>query len=201
MNTQNRIASAVVALSIIIAVAGCATTTQTGAAIGGIGGALFGGSIGSTIVGAAAGAGIGYLTEQEKQNALQAQADEQRALRESSITDDPDTAYAPSNDNPFVGSTWRVISVEGYEELSEASQALVSFPTNSKVTTLVSRKDGSSDAYVESYGIVDDVLVFSGVEDGESYTVTARFAINNNLMTLTAGDAHLVLQEVEEAGD
>ena len=59
--TIKRIQSGAVALLIALAIAGCATTTQTGAAIGGIGGALLGGGIGSAIVGAAAGAGIGRV--------------------------------------------------------------------------------------------------------------------------------------------
>ena len=190
-----------IAVVVALAVTGCATTTQTGAAIGGIGGALLGGSVGSTIVGAAAGAGIGYLTEQEKQNALAAQREEQRALRQSDISADPGTAYAPANENPLVGSTWRVISVEGYEALDDASQVLISFQTNSKVTTMISYRDGRSDAYVEGYGLIDDYIVFSGTENGEEYTVAVRYSTNNNLMTLSFEDARIVLREVEESGN
>ena len=199
--TTERIRSATIALVVSIAVVGCATTTQTGAAIGGIGGALLGGGVGSAIVGAAAGAGIGYLTDREKQNALQADREERRALQESSLGDDPDTAYTPANENPLVGSTWRVISVQGYDELKDTSQVIISFQTNSKVTTMISHQDGNSVAYVESYGLVENFVVFSGTENGEQYSVAARYVVANKLMTLSIDEARLVLQEVEESGN
>ncbi len=75
---------------------------------------------------------------------------------------------------------------------------MISFQTNSKVTTMVSRS-GDSQAYVESYGVVDDVIVFSGREDGQDYSVAVRFSQSGNLMTLSLDDARLVLEEIEES--
>ena len=51
-----------------------------------------------------------------------------------------------------------------------------------------------------TYGIVDDVMVFSGVEDGEKYTVTAKFVRNASLLSLTFADLEVVLEEIKETG-
>ena len=64
---------------------------------------------------------------------------------------------------------------------------------------MISRKDGSSEAYVESYGVVDDVIAFSGSENGERYSVAVRYSRNGRLMTLSIEDARVVLEEVEES--
>ena len=77
----------------------------------------------------------------------------------------------------------------------------MSFQTNSKVTTMISFQDGNSEAHVESYGLVDNYLVFSGTENGERYSVAVRYVVNNNLMTLSIDEASVVLQEVEESGN
>ena len=176
---------------------GCATTTQTGALVGGLGAGLLSGSVGGAVGGAAVGAGIGYLTEQERQNAETAAGQEDAAVAQASVSQET-TAYRPENANPFVGSTWRVISVEGYPAFADANQVMITFQTNSKVTTMVAR-DGSSEAFVESYGIVDDVIVFSGREDGQDYSVAVRFSQNGRLMTLSLEEARLVMEEIEES--
>ena len=144
----NRTIGVLVSVCILgISSTGCGGgSTGTGAAIGGIGGALLTGSFGGAALGAAAGAGIGYLTEQEKQNARDQVRKDQQALAQSRVTNNPETAYRPKATSPFVGSTWRVISVEGYPALEDANQVVISFQTNSKVTTMISR-DGDAEAF------------------------------------------------------
>ena len=174
-------------------------STGTGAAIGGIGGALLTGSFGGAALGAAAGAGIGYLTEQEKQNARDQVRKDQQALAQSRVTNNPETAYRPKATSPFVGSTWRVISYESEELVGDYSEIIVTFPSNSKVTTMFVRRDGETEVFVESYAVVDDVIVFQGKEDGKEYRVPARFTINDKLLSLKFEDSSFVLEEVEES--
>ncbi|MCK5447755.1 MAG: hypothetical protein KAJ43_06395, partial [Gemmatimonadetes bacterium] len=148
---------------------------------------------------AAAGAGIGYLTEQEKQNARDQVRKDQQALAQSRVTSDPQTVYRPKATNPFVGSTWRVISYESDELVGEYSEIMVTFPSNSKVTTMFVRRDGETEVFAENYAIVDDVIVFQGKEDGNEYRVPARFTLNNHLLSLKFEDSSFVLEEVEES--
>ncbi len=197
----NRTIGVLVSVCILgISSTGCGGgSTGTGAAIGGIGGALLTGSFGGAALGAAAGAGIGYLTEQEKQNARDQVRKDQQALAQSSVTNNPETAYRPKATSPFVGSTWRVISYESEELVGDYSEIIVTFPSNSKVTTMFVRRDGETEVFVESYAVVDDVIVFQGKEDGKEYRVPARFTINNKLLSLKFEDSSFVLEEVEES--
>jgi len=197
----NRTIGVLVSVCILgISSTGCGGgSTGTGAAIGGIGGALLTGSFGGAALGAAAGAGIGYLTEQEKQNARNQVRKDQQALAQSRVTNNPETAYRPKATSPFVGSTWRVISYESEELVGDYSEIIVTFPSNSKVTTMFVRRDGETEVFVESYAVVDDVIVFQGKEDGKEYRVPARFTLNDKLLSLKFEDSSFVLEEVEES--
>ena len=62
-------------------------------------------------------------------------------------------------------------------------------------------RDGDAKAFVEGYGVVDDVIVFTGREDGQDYSVAVRFSQSGNLMTLSLDDARLVLEEIEESAN
>ena len=198
MDTRKLAILCLLLVAACLVLSACATKTGTGAAIGGIGAALLTGNTGDIATGAAIGAGIGYLSEQEAAQKREEEEKKQETIQKSKITDDPDTAYRPANTNPFTGSTWRVINLQGETWLADYRQIIVSFQTNSKVTTMYSKEGGESDAYVETYGIVDDVLVFSGVENGEKYSATARYAHNGNLLSLTFEDLKVVLEEIEE---
>ncbi len=199
MRIRRLIRVSVLSLLASVSLSACGTSTGTGAMIGGIGGALLTGGLGGAALGAAAGAGIGYLTEQEKQNARDQVSREQQALAQSRITSDPETVYRPKPSNPFVGSTWRVISYESKDDLGVYSEIMVTFPSNSKVTSMFVRRDGETEVFVESYAIVDDVIVFQGKEDGQEYRVPARFTLNNQLLSLKFEDSSFVLEEVEES--
>ena len=58
---------------------------------------------------------------------------------------------------------------------------LVTFATNSKLTTMAVTKADNADTWVETYRVVDDVLVVSGQipETGKSYTINARYSIDD----------------------
>jgi hypothetical protein len=197
----NRTLGSLVSIAVLsTSLAGCGGgSTGTGAAIGGIGGALLTGSFGGAALGAAAGAGIGYLSEQEKNNARDQVRKDQQAAAQSRVTSNPETAYRPKASSPFVGSTWRVISYESDELVGEYSEIMVTFPSNSKVTTMFVRPNGETEVFAENYAVVDDVIVFQGKEDGKEYRVPARFTINDKLLSLKFEDSSFVLEEVEES--
>jgi hypothetical protein len=197
----NRTLGSLVSIAVLsTSLAGCGGgSTGTGAAIGGIGGALLTGSFGGAALGAAAGAGIGYLSEQEKNNARDQVRKDRQAAAQSRVTSNPETAYRPKASSPFVGSTWRVISYESDELVGEYSEIMVTFPSNSKVTTMFVRPNGETEVFAENYAVVDDVIVFQGKEDGKEYRVPARFTINDKLLSLKFEDSSFVLEEVEES--
>jgi len=83
------------------------------------------------------------------------------------------------------------------------SGMVVTFSTNSKMSTLAILPDGTSDSWVESYRIVEDVLVISGrdADTGDDYVVNTRFSLDNGQMILVAPDFRVVMQEVEEKAE
>ena len=118
-----------------------------------------------------------YVKEKAKE-----QAERERAqLANSEVSEDPKTAYRPANENPLVGSTWRVVSAVTKEPYPEWASMVVTFQTNSKVTTLMMLKDGSTQTIVESYRIVEDVLVITG----KDYVYNGKFSIEGKQMINT----------------
>jgi len=170
---------------------GCGATNVERKTTGGIGlGALAGGLItgkpGGAIAGAAVGGLAGYAigTDQDRyadQQTLEqekmALEKEQTAIAKATITNDPSTAYRPASRNDLVGTTWRVISVEGEQPFPEYHSVVSTFQTNSNVTTLVIGKDGETQSVAETYQIVDDILVISGEENGTKYVVDGKLSI------------------------
>ena len=151
---------------------------------------------GGAAIGGAVGAGTGYIVgnEQDKKIAKEEAERERAALAKSRISSDPNTAYRPKNENPLVGSTWRVVSVVSKDPYPEYSSMVVTFQTNSKMTTLIAYKDGSTDTVVESYRVIDDVLVVSG----KDYVYNGKYRIQGNQMIFVAPEIRTVLEEIEE---
>ena len=177
-------------------------TAIKGAAIGALTGGLVSGRLGGAAVGAVAGGGLGYVigNEKDKQRAQEQAAREQAARNKASVSAKPDTAYEAPEENPLVGSTWQLISLVTEEPSPDYASVLVTFPTNSKVTTLAVRKDGSAETWVESYRIVDDVMVLTGNdrETGEPYMINAKFSIKDKQLILASPEGRVVLEEIEE---
>ena len=71
---------------------------------------------------------------------------------------------------------------------------VVTFQTNSKMTTLMALKDGSTDTIVESYRVLDDVLVISG----KDYVINGKYSIEGKQMIFVAPEIRTVLEEIEE---
>jgi len=182
---------------ILFTLIGCGATNVERKTTGGIGlGALAGGLITGDAGGAAAGAAVGGLagyaigTDQDRyadkkafEEERLALEKEQAAIARATITNDPSTAYRPSNGNRLAGTTWRVISVEGENPFPEFHYIVSTFQTNSKVTTLVIDADGGTDSIVETYVITDDLLVVAGEEDGQKYVVDGKLTIEDDTFT------------------
>ena len=187
-------------LGLCIVMAGCGSTQATkgatgGAAVGALAGGLLGGWRGAA-AGAAVGTGVGYISgnEADKKQAKEEAARERAALAQSQVSNDPKTAYRPSNNNQLVGSTWRVLSVVSEDPYPAYSSMVVTFQTNSKMTTIMVLKDGSTTTIVESYRVVDDVLVISG----KDYVVNGKYSIEGKQMIFVAPEIRTVLEEIEE---
>ena len=172
---------------VFLILVGCGATNVERKTTGGIGlGALAGGLItgkpGGAIAGAAVGGLAGYAigTDQDRHAEKMALEKERNEIAKARITSDPDTAYRPANRNDLVGTTWRVISIEGEQPFPDYHSLVTTFQTNSKITTLVIGKDGETQSVAETYQLVDDILVISGEEDGKKYVVDGKLSIEND---------------------
>lgn len=204
---RERLALVVLLLIAVPLTSGCGSNraqrgATTGAGIGALASAALGGNM---VTGALVGGGLGYIVgnENDKRDAEAQAAAERQARAASRVTEDRATAAVPGRVNPLVGSTWQVVSLVSEADHPEYSGLVVTFPTNSKMTTLALLPDGSSDSWVETYRLVADVMVISGTDpsSGEDYVVNARFSIESGEMILVAQDFRAVLREVEERAD
>lgn len=188
-------ALAVIALTSLLS--GCGTTsTSQGASTGAVVGGLVDGW-GGAAAGALIGGGIGYAVDatEAKKKDQELKERELSALEKSTVSGDPNTAYRPENSNPLTGSTWRVISfVEDEKKTADFSSLVISFPTNTKSTTLIQWADGRAETYGENYSVVSDALILSG----KGYVTNAKYSIQDNQMILVAPNMRVVLEEVEE---
>lgn len=194
------VAMIVMVSSLLVAGVGCETKGQTGAlagaGIGAIAGQAIGGSTGATLIGAAAGAGLGYVigNEEDKKDAAEQHARKEREMSRSKVSRSPDTAYRPAPANQFVGTTWRIISLEGTaEEIPEDyASIVVTFQTNTQVTTLTTFRDGRVKTNVERYRIVEDTMVINS----DDYIINARFDLHHDQLILVADDFRAVFEKV-----
>ena len=92
------------------------------------------------------------------------------------------------------GSTWRVLSIVSKKPASEYQSMVLTFQTNTKLTTLTILKDGKATTQVESYRVVDDVIVISG----KDYIINAKYSIEGKQMIIVAPDIRIVMEEIEE---
>ncbi len=203
MRTKNRGNLALATLSLMaVCLSSCGTTgTSKGASFGAVLGGLTGGTRGAA-TGAMIGGGLGYLADnaKDKQAAREQAERESAALESARITSNPDTAYRPPETNVLTGSTWRVISlVSEIDPPGRYASVVITFQTNSKATTLGITPNGDTEVFVESYRVVDNVLILSGEENGEPYVVNAKFSIENKQLVVVAPGLRAVLEEIEES--
>jgi hypothetical protein len=177
---------------------GCGTTsTSKAASLGAVVGGLSDGW-GGAATGALVGGGVGYLVDRadDKAKAREQAERETKALEMAAITSKPETAYRPPNQNALVGTTWRMISLVSEDEpIPEYRSMVITFQMNSKVTTLTIYNDNEIETFVDSYRVVEDVLILSG----EDFVVNAKYSIENSQMVLVAPGLRAVLEEIEQS--
>jgi len=182
---------------------GCMTTkAQKGATAGAVGGSLAGLAIGSVTggsgtgaaIGAVAGTALGYVigNEKDKEEAKAEAEQERAALEKSRITNDPKTAYHEKGSNPLVGTSWRVVSLKSPRPISEYSDMVVTFQTNTKVTTLTVLKGGKTTTKTNPYRVVGDVLILT--DSVKNVMVNTKYSVKGNRMTI-AGEGWKILMD------
>jgi hypothetical protein len=195
---------------------GCSgsTTTEsaarTGALLGGMSDGWAGAATGA-ILGGVLGSAVDHADDRKvredrkrreqayKDRMERSETDRLSRMQQSSITADPSTAYRPEKNNILVGSTWRVVSLVDESGMTPAFKNwVISFPTNSRATTLVMWDDGRAETFVETYSVTGEALIFSGKANGESYITNSKFSIQNGQMVMVTPEARVVLEEVEE---
>lgn len=171
------------------------TNTSQGAATGAFVGGMVDGWEGAA-VGALIGGGVGLMADSaEDKKIRQYQKEKELALLEkSSITSNEETAFRPSKNNSLTGSTWRVISLIDDETNAKGFASIIlSFQTNTKVTTLILWKDGKSETFGETYTVVGDALIFSG----KDYVTSTKYSLDENRLVVVSPTFQAVLEEVE----
>ena len=198
MLMQKRIVCLSFVFGMAVSLIGCGTTsTEQGASTGAVVGGLVDGW-GGAAIGAIIGGGLGYASDNMENKKKQQKVKEREVgmLEKAAITDDPQTAYRPTNNNPLTGSTWRIISfVDSENRTPEIKSLVLSFQTNTKATTLLLWADGSSESYTESYTVLDNALIFTG----KDYVTNSKYTVNNNQLVLVTDTLRVVLEEVEES--
>ncbi len=190
---------------------GCGATNVEQKTTAGIGlGALAGGLITGQTQGMVAGAAIGGLTgyaigtDQDRHAEKTALEQEKLALEKerseiakAKVSSDPSTAYRPKSRSDLVGTTWRVISITGEQPYPEYHSLVCTFQTNSTLTTLVIDQDGNASTVPETYQLVDDILVISGVENGQKYVVDGKLDVQNNQMIYITPAYRIIAEQVK----
>ena len=212
MSSWNKHVSTMIVIGVAaIILAGCGATNVKRKTTGGVGlGALAGGLITGDVGGAVAGAAVGGLggyaigTDQDRNAEKQALEKEklalekeQTAIAKATITSDPKTAYRPESRNDLVGTTWRVISIEGEQPFPDFHSVISTFQTNSKLTTLIIGKEGSTQSVTETYQLVDDILVVSGEEDGKKYVVDGKLSIQDGTFVYVTPTYRVTGEKIE----
>jgi hypothetical protein len=164
------------------------------------------GDAGGAAAGAAAGGLIGYAigTDQDRyadnkvlEQERLALKKEQTAIAKATITNDPKTAYRPDSRNDLVGTTWRIISIEGEHPFPEYHSVITTFQTNSKVTTLVIDEKGSTTSVAETYQLVDDMMVVTGEQDDQKYVVDGKYSVQDGTFIFVTPVYRIVAEKVD----
>jgi len=201
----------IAAILIALFLAGCGATnverkTTGGIGLGALAGGLMSGDAGGAVAGAAVGGLAGYAigTDQDRyadKTALEqerlALEKEQTAIAKATLTNDPKTAYRPESRNDLVGTTWRVISIEGEQPFPEYHSVITTFQTNSKVTTLVIDEKGSTTSVAETYQLVNDVMVVTGEQDGKKYVVDGKYSVMDGTFIYVTAAYRVVGEKVD----
>jgi hypothetical protein len=196
--------SILVIIPVLFMLVGCGATnvklkTTGGIGIGALAGGVMSGDVGGDVAGAAVGGLAGYAigTDQDRHAEKMALEKERNEIAKAKITRDPSTAYRPANRNDLVGTTWRVISIEGAQPFPEYHSLVTTFQTNSKITTLVVNKDGSASTVAETYQLLDNVMVVSGEEGDEKYVVDGKYDVKDGTFVYVTPTYRVVAEKVD----
>ncbi|MCF6222753.1 MAG: glycine zipper domain-containing protein [Flavobacteriaceae bacterium] len=194
--SKKKLSKIISIIIVFIILSSCGSTnTSQGAATGAFVGGLVDGWEGAAI-GAIVGGGVGLMADSAEDKKIRQYQKEKelRLLEKSSITPDEKTAFRPPNSNNLTGSTWRVISLIDDETNAKGFASIIlSFQTNTKVTTLILWKDGKSETFGETYTIVGDALIFSG----KDYVTNTKYSLDGNRLVVVSPTFQAVLEEVE----
>ncbi len=206
MKTGSRLINVgIILVCLSMALVGCTTTkAQKGAGLGAAGGSLAGLAIGSmtgsagtgAAIGAVAGTALGYVVgnEMDKDDAKAQAAREREALEKARISQDPSTAYHEKKANPLVGTSWRVVSLKSPRPIPEYGDMVVTFQTNTQVTTLTVLKDGKTTTKSGPYRVVDNVLILTDSEKNQM--VNTKYSIQGNRMTIIGEGWNIVMDKI-----
>ena len=178
---------------------GCETDAQTGSLIGvGIGalaGQAIGGDTGGTLIGAAAGGGLGYIfgNEADKKKARDHREYDPRSRRlahapshTSDISSEPTHS---ATTEALAGTTWQVLSLIKDGQPKNCEAMTFSFQPNHRLVKRQTFADGSVDTTYETYTVVGDTLVI----EGNGYILNALYDLNGDRMIITAPNFRTVL--------
>jgi surface antigen len=205
MKARNRVLSiSIILVCLSMITVGCLTTkAQKGTAAGAAGGSLAGLAIGSlsgnagagAAIGAVAGAALGYVVgnEKDKEEAKKEAEQERAALEKSRITNDSKTAYHEESGNPLVGTSWRIVSIKSPRPIPEYSDMVVTFQTNTKVTTLTVLKDGKTTTKTNPYRIVGDVLILT--DSVKNAMINTKYSIKGKQMSIAGEGWNIVMEK------
>ncbi len=152
------------------------TGALAGSGVGAIIGQAAGGSTEATLIGAAVGTGVGYIIGNE--------VDKKEAKAMESRNEVSDNA-------PFAGTSWRVISLVRDEPLPHRSIVL-DFRQDGRVITARTLPDGNVIREDEAYRVVGTTLIVNK----PGYIVNARYRIDNAEMIVEAPKFRAVLERV-----
>ena len=120
------------------------------------------------------------------------------AIAKATITSDPKTSYRPESRNDLVGTTWRVISIEGEQPFPEYYSVITTFQSNSKVTTLAIDEKGSTTSVAANYHLVNEVMVVAGEQDGHKYVMDGNYSVQDGTFIFVTPVYRVVAEKVDQ---
>jgi outer membrane lipoprotein SlyB len=182
-------AASVAVLAVVMLAAGCQTKGQTGALAGGGIGALAGQAIGgsteATLIGAAVGAGVGYVigNEQDKQHAAEMSRENESKGADRQKHDEV---------GPLGGTRWVLTNLTPDDFAEPYKSKVIEFGRDGRVLTTTTKPDGTVETADESYRVVGSTLIVNK----PGYIINAKFSISGDEMVVSANEFSAVLTQL-----
>lgn len=162
--------------ALLLPAGGCQTRAQTGGlagvGIGALAGQAIGGNTEATLIGAAIGAGAGYIIGNEQ---------DKKAAKEHDF----------SQPTALTGTKWKVISLV-MEDKPEFNTMTVEFRADGKVVTSRYEPGGTMTMTEERYRVVGNTLIINKTD----YLINARYRIDGNEMIVDCEKFRAVLRRI-----